>query len=824
MFLLFDRNEKYISTLKDILEARHTEEINGEDTLDLTTLDQSVSKGHKIAYKANTGEWKEFDVKEIAETHTLDGIERAIFCESSFYETFGDYIEDKRPTNTSAENALSNALEVTRWQVGIVDDLGLSSTNFYRTSAKEAIQEIAKVWKGEIQTRVEVIGNKIANRYVDLFYKRGGDYGRRFTYSKDLESVTKTVHRGDVITALYGYGKGEEITDAEGNATGGYGRRIDFAGINGGMAYATDGYTWAEFESTYADWTELESAYPNWQHINSKGIDTWGRNNPDGIKTHVFASVEFDDVEDPAELLKLTKERLAEISQPQITYEAKVINLDKKEGLSPTHIEMARYTHLELSDRPHNYSMPVNATAELGDTVAVIDKEFTLELRLKARVVKIVRDLLHPENNDIMLGNFIPNITDSMNSQKKYIDNFRSRQGVWDRSGTINKDGTINANFLNNLVDELNAKMNSQGGYVYISEDGQGLTTYNKPRHENPNMAIQLLGGAFRIASSRNPDGTWNWRTFGDGNGFVADEFIGGMLKGGKVNFDLTNGTLLIGNSTTDYTLYFDGTNLTLRGGTITGATVRTSAGADRIQLTNSVLEAYLNNVRRVLLDYDSLDFNNAAGQSSGSIVGITYDDNIPRMVVHSKDLVEIVSRASAYELSDPEARIWVPNLSNDPVVQMAVFGLLGSSMFYMDESEIFTSADNFNVTGDFTVSYGTKAAVVETANFGHRKLYALETPDNRFVTYIEKELDIGEHYIEIEPMFMETISDYFVVPHIQNMASVSILERFEDGFRVLIDGEKPAEVVFEVNGKRIGFEDIYMEEVKELSKNGKYR
>lgn len=623
MFLLFDRNENYISTLKDILEARHTEEINGEDTLELTTLDQRVSKGHKIAYKANTGEWKEFDVKEVEESHTNDGIERAIFCESSFYETFGDYIEDKRPTNTTALNALSSALETTRWEVGIVDDLGLNSTNFYRTSAKEAIQEIAKVWKGEIQTRVEVIGNKIANRYVDLFYKRGGDYGRRFTYSKDLESVTKTVHRDDVITALYGYGKGEEITDEEGE-TAGHGRRIDFADINSGMAYISDGYTWAEFEATYNNWTELESTYPNWRYINSNGIKTWGRNNPDGIKSHVFASVEFDECEDKTELLRLTKERLAEASQPQITYEAKVINLDKN-GLVPTHIEMARYTHLELSDRTHAYSIAVKATAELGDTVAVIDTEFTPELRLKARVVKVVKDLLHPENTDITLGNYIPNITDSLNSQQKHIDNFRSRQGVWDRSGTINKDGTINANFLNNLVDELNQKMNSQGGYVYISEDGQGLTTYNKPRHENPNMAIQLLGGAFRIAGGRLPNGEFDWRTFGDGNGFLADAFIGGLLKGGKVNFDLTNGTLLIGENTENYNLYWDGTNLLIKGhivstsGEIGGFNIGPNGLTKSFQKTwgpyiqadvDRLHQILLRNITPTQLDYEKYDIN----------------------------------------------------------------------------------------------------------------------------------------------------------------------------------------------------------------------
>jgi len=86
---------------------------------------------------------------------------------------------------------------------------------------------------------------------------------------------------------------------------------------------------------------------------------------------------------------------------------------------------------------------------------------------------------------------------------------------------------------------------------------------------------------------------------------------------------------------------------------------------------------------------------------------------------------------------------------------------------------------------------FGDKSAVVETESYGYRKLYALETPDCRFVTYMEMELETGEHYIEIEPTFRQTISDYFVVPHIQNMAEVSILEEGEKGFRVLVGERK---------------------------------
>lgn len=538
--LLFDREENYLRKLKDVIEAKHTEEINGEDTLQVTTLDE-VEKGYRILYKSSAG-WKEFVIKGIDESHTAEGIEKKLDCESSFYETLGDYIEDRRPQDTAANIALGIALEPTRWEVGIVDDLGLGSTNFYRTSCKECVQKVAEVWRGELRTRVEVVGNHISHRYVDLLAQRGQDVGKRFTYTKDLESVTKTVHSDDVITALYGYGKGEEITDEEGEATGGYGRRIDFSEINGGKSYVE----------------------------NNDARMIWGRNFPDG-KAHVFGKIEFDDCEDKQELLKLTKDKLAEVSQPLITYEAKVIDLigDKKQVdiKEPKSVRVVTPYSRAKEIIKQQSTITVNGLAtDLGDTVAIVDKEFNPELRLKARVVKIVRDLLNPANNELTLGNFVPDITGSWKKQEDYINNFRDKAGVWDRSDIINSDGTINAGYLNDLVDELNDKMNAQGGYVYISDDGQGLITYDKPRDQDPTMAIQLLGGAFRIANSKNAAGEWQWKTFGDGNGFVADSFIGGMLKGGKVEFNLTNGTLLIGDSVDDYALLWDGSKLWLNG------------------------------------------------------------------------------------------------------------------------------------------------------------------------------------------------------------------------------------------------------------------
>jgi len=60
--------------------------------------------------------------------------------------------------------------------------------------------------------------------------------------------------------------------------------------------------------------------------------------------------VEFDDCEDPVELLALTTARLGELSKPLITYQCTVIDL-KAFGIE-------------------------HEGVELGDTVGVIDREF----------------------------------------------------------------------------------------------------------------------------------------------------------------------------------------------------------------------------------------------------------------------------------------------------------------------------------------------------------------------------------------------------------------------------------------------------------------
>lgn len=86
--------------------------------------------------------------------------------------------------------------------------------------------------------------------------------------------------------------------------------------------------------------------------------------------------------------------------------------------------------------------------------------------------------------------------------------------------------------------------------------------------------------------------------------------------------------------------------------GTLTGATIMTSEGGDRIQLDQSRLRAYLDNVMRVQLDFDSIDFYTQSAKKMGEIfaVDVDMDDDVVPVLRISADTgaVELRSWRSA--------------------------------------------------------------------------------------------------------------------------------------------------------------------------------
>ena len=404
---LLNRDGVYIHNI-EAARAKRRQSINGEHTLEFETQDMAIEESHRIIYREPiTKRWREFIVTEIDDAHDQTGITRTVYAEDSFYETIGDFIEDRRFRNATATAALSAALEYSRWEVGQVDDLGLGTTNFYRESVKEAVQKkILETWHAEFDTRIEVSGNQITRRIVNLRSQLGATLGKRFVYDKDMTEIRRTVSMTEFCTALYGFGKGEEIFDESGESTGGYGRRIDFADINGGKAYV-----------------ENTVARDKYGYIQN------------GVRRHVFGKVEFDDITEREALLTATIAELERRSVPKVTYECKVIDLRK-------------------------YGMDFEGVG-LGDTVVVMDKD--LDVLVSARVMEYVDHPDNEEENEIVLGSHRKLITDQISSTEEYINNFRSKTGVWDRADIISENG-IPASYIDGILAELNEQANQSGG------------------------------------------------------------------------------------------------------------------------------------------------------------------------------------------------------------------------------------------------------------------------------------------------------------------------------------------------------------------------
>lgn len=486
-FYVTDRWGRQRATIPDAIDPVHTDEVNGPDTLTMTVPYTDIIKGDRIVWLDKFGRWHEHTVAEVTDPHEEDGkLVTEIYAENSISELRLTYLGEIEPKNVTATVALQQALQradaPVRWTVGTVNATGTNSFSWYHEAIYDAITEIVESFAAELQTTIRVTADAVTARQVDILARRGSDTGQVFTYGRNLKAITREVMTDDVLTALYGYGKGLERYDEDGNSTGGYSRKLTFADVNGGK-------TWVGDEAARLK---------------------WGIPDTTGAIQHAYGVVEFSDCEDPNELLRLTKEALTQVTEPRVSYTGDVVS-------------MAQAGVTNGSD-----SQP-------GDTVWIRDEE--LGERLSGRVLKVERHLTSEDQSVITIGNISQTYSDAMRSQWADLGWLKSHATGWDSAAELTDA------FLNAVINQWNDLINQTGGYVYW-EQGEGITVYDRPLDENPTMAIQLKGGSFRIANSRNSDGSWNWRTFGTGDGFVADLLIAGTIVGGSNYWNLNTGDL----------------------------------------------------------------------------------------------------------------------------------------------------------------------------------------------------------------------------------------------------------------------------------------
>lgn len=496
--MIFDRWGNPLGDLPYAIKAVRTRATDGTDTLDITTIGE-INKDERIVFKDSMGRWAEY-LCQSTQTARAAGMPVTVaYCTGSIAELSRTYIEDKRNRNANAKACLAKALEGTRWTVGTVETgtiTGTANLAFYHCTVLDAIQKTADTYGLEAQTEYQPdpTGNRIGRRIIHLVEHRGStNTTKRFEYGKDLTQIKRDIDSGDVITRLYGWGKGIEQTNEEGEATGGYSHKISFADVNHGKPYVQD----------------------------DQALANWGIPGPDGTRHHSEASVDFPDCEDPKELLTLTKNALKTRATPVVSYTADVTALGQA-GLSAE-------------------------GTDVGDSVQIIDTSFATPLRLEGRILQIEEDLAGSlADTKITLGNIRQSYTQRLAAQQQALDKLVSNSGAWNSAA----GGT--GPYMKDLIDRINQIMNATGGYAYL-KPGQGIYVYDKPEDQNPTQCIHIGGGYWRIADHKKANGDWDFRSLANGKGIFADTIFTGRLSdaAGLNHWDMDTGEFSLSASST---------------------------------------------------------------------------------------------------------------------------------------------------------------------------------------------------------------------------------------------------------------------------------
>lgn len=476
--------------------ATHTDALDGTDELNITCAEDLV-KGDRVVWIDLQGVCHEHIVDTIDRVHDDDGApETQAVCINSVNETWDDWMDDKRPSG-SVSVALTSILADTRWEVGTCDQGGSASRTFYHESVREGLAGIIETWGGELETLIVHDGESIVSRRVGVRAKRGNqNSAKRFTWTKDLVSVKRSVASDNPKTRVYGYGKGVET---EG---GGYGRRLTFGDINGGKDYVED----------------------------AEATTVWGHPDGEGGILPAVASYVNEQCEDAAQLLQETQDYLEQVKEPKVTYTASVIDLyafgRSWEGVG------------------------------VGDDVAIIDKGFSAEgVRLHGRVSQIKRDLLTGDAT-VTFGTLTDNMADMWQSVSNALKSNSQQNAIYDAAAGTSVSwlqqlqAALNAQF--NAVGTYKVETFELGTmWSNVPIDAEtGLPV----KATSGMWAVNINGMGMRLAANLTSDGQWDWRTFLTGAMVSADAINTGTMRAervraglltdeeGKNRWDLTSG------------------------------------------------------------------------------------------------------------------------------------------------------------------------------------------------------------------------------------------------------------------------------------------
>lgn len=348
----------------------------------------------------------------------------------------------------------------------------------------------------------------------------------------------------------------------------------------------------------------------------------------------------------------------------------------------------------------------------------------------------------------------------------------KENASYWDRIKDVtNSTGKLRAEALEGLINlTTNAFANSSGT---ITQENGVMTWLNGTTVANSTQAVQITGGAIRVASNKLPSGDWNWSTAINGAGINADTIVSGILRAISIS-----GVDITGSSIT--------------GGTVTGVTINGS------QFISSDSTG-----DKMTLDSGRIYFKTTDGGT-----GIL-DSN--ELGLWNNDMAVMLEAYNSFSLGEGS----ILSSSGTMIVGSRVhsnrieFADNGYIRLNTGTSKSVVVEDNFEVWGD-------KNSVIPTQHFGVRALYAEEADRSYFSTKGIVNMDNTEITINLDPIFLEVIELNSTCPYMIQLTAYSdarvwVHDIKDDSFTIRSD--KPTRLSYDLKAIRISYGDVYLEE-----------
>jgi phage minor structural protein len=369
---------------------------------------------YKDPFNAEAG-WSVMRIKRVEDRHEDGKLFRNIEAEHIAVELIDDIQIVQRGNAVKSLQTVTNELQphiANGWVFGTIDtddtDQRRIPTTLWRNTL-QIIFELANVFQVEPVFEIEFNeAIQMWEKTVHFVSRRGRTINKRFEYNKDLKMVKRIVDTKSLKTAIIATGK--------------------------------NGMTISEVLWEKAQGHPVDKPLGEELLGDTTALRDWGYNG----SIHRTVYVEFPDITDGVELIQRAWDELAKLKHPAITYELEVVDLHRLLG--------SEYAHEAFG---------------IGDTVLVIDRAFTPEVRFEARIVEMDANLGNPVDTKVTIGRIVErNIYKSINEQIN-ITNTRLRQVDEKEEWNIRR---ITADEINYVATEDGQLVNL--GTQYVALDG----------------------------------------------------------------------------------------------------------------------------------------------------------------------------------------------------------------------------------------------------------------------------------------------------------------------------------------------------------------